>query len=77
MPSLGSFIRYGSLATERADNKYVYSEHIAFLSREIPIIEGLINLDKIIDEDNVVFIGFPLKVEGGSGELMRAVALVY
>jgi len=25
----------------------------------------------------VVFVGFPLKVEGGSGGLMRAVAIVY
>ena len=36
-----------------------------------------IGLEQIVGEKEVVFVGFPLKVEGGSGGLMRAVAIVY
>ena len=49
----------------------------AFLSREIPVIEQLVNLDRIVDEDHVVFVGFPLKIADGNGAPMRAAALVY
>jgi kynurenine formamidase len=53
--------------------------HHAFLSREIPIIEQLVNLDAIAGEDEVIFVGFPLKVAANAGDagVMRAAALVY
>jgi len=53
--------------------------HHAFLSLDIPVIEGLTNLQAILDEDEVVFVGFPLKTAGRAGDagVMRAVALVY
>jgi len=52
-------------------------EHYAFMSRGIPAIEGLVNVERIVGEENVVFVGFPLKLKGGTGGLMRAVALLY
>jgi len=55
----------------------VLSVMVAFLSREIPNIEGLTGLDQLVGEKNAVFVGFPLKVQGASGGMMRAVALVY
>ncbi|UCC82640.1 MAG: cyclase family protein [Gemmatimonadota bacterium] len=53
--------------------------HHAFLSREIPVVEGLVNLDAIVGEEDVVFVGFPLKMTGKAGDagLMRAAALIY
>ena len=53
--------------------------HYAFLSEEVPIIEGLQNLDAIATYDEVVFAGFPLKTSGEAGDAapMRAVALIY
>ena len=55
----------------------VFPEHYAFMSRGIPVIEGLANADQLIGEEYVVFVGFPLKLEGGTGGLMRAAALIY
>ena len=55
----------------------VLPEHYAFMSRGIPAIEALVNAEELIGEEHVVFVGFPLKLEGGTGGLMRAVALLY
>ncbi len=52
-------------------------EHYAFMSRGIPVIEALVNLEPLVGEEHVVFVGFPLKLKGGTGGLMRAAALVY
>jgi kynurenine formamidase len=37
-------------------------------------MEGLVNLDKLIGKGRFRFIGFPLKIKGGSGSPIRAVA---
>ena len=52
-------------------------EHYAFMSRAIPAIEGLVNVERLIGEENVIFVGFPLKLKGATGGLMRAAALLY
>jgi arylformamidase len=77
MPSTGSMQRYGVLMGEDPRTEYVFPEHIAFLKREIPLIEGLVNVEKLIGIDSVVFVGFPLKLEGTGGGLIRAAALVF
>ena len=53
--------------------------HHAFLSRGIPVIEGLQNLQAITSYKEIVFAGFPLKTTGKAGDAapMRAVALIY
>jgi kynurenine formamidase len=48
--------------------------HIALLENDIPIIEGLINLDKI-RERRVFFIGLPLKIAHLDSSWIRAIAL--
>ena len=52
--------------------------HYSFLSREIPIVEGLCNLDELSGKENIVFVGFPLKTTGkaGDGAPIRAAALI-
>ena len=74
MPSIGS-MRVAAELIEQGEAPG--AEHHALLSREVPNIEGLTNLEAIVDEQHVVFVGFPLKIEDGNGGPMRAVALVY
>ena len=48
--------------------------HAALLGNEVLIIENLTNLDKI--KDFCLFIALPLKIKGGSGSPIRAIALI-
>lgn len=48
--------------------------HKILLENDIPIIEGLINLDRI-DSDRIFFIGLPLKIAGIDSSWIRAIAL--
>ena len=77
MPSLGSFRRYPDLIRTGKTPADVVPEHLAFLLREIPNIEGLTNLETLVGEEKIVLVGFPLKVKDSDGGLLRAVALVY
>lgn len=52
-----------------------FSSHKVFSSKSIPIVENLINLDKI-KKDNFVFIALPLKLKNCSGSPVRAVAII-
>jgi kynurenine formamidase len=51
--------------------------HLALLSREITVIEQLVNLEELVGEDDIVVLGFPLKISEGNGSPVRAAALVY
>jgi len=53
-----------------------YKAHIACAERGITHMECLVNLDKLLDRGRFRFIGFPLKIKGGTGSPIRAVALV-
>ncbi|HEY5691942.1 MAG TPA: cyclase family protein [Cyclobacteriaceae bacterium] len=61
------------------DFQKVLPVHHAFLSRNIPLIEGLHNLGMLTDENDFIFVGFPLKIAGRTGDAasMRAAALIY
>jgi len=48
--------------------------HDYLLGNDIPIIEGLVNMDVL--PKRFIFIGFPLKIEGLDSSWIRAVALV-
>ena len=78
MPSTGSFHQYikNAQAGIMGSENYL-PEHYALLSKNIVNIEGLVNLESIVDEEYVVFVGFPLKIENGTGAPIRAAALVY
>jgi kynurenine formamidase len=39
-------------------------------------VEGLVNLDRLVGKGRFKFIGFPLKIRGGTGSPIRAVAML-
>ncbi|ASJ14709.1 cyclase family protein [Thermococcus radiotolerans] len=49
--------------------------HRILLSEEVPVFENLTNLEVLLGKD-FTFVAFPLKIEGGSGSPVRAVAFV-
>jgi len=49
--------------------------HLAFLGNNIPLMEGIDNLDKV-PAVGAYFIGLPMKIGHGSGAPIRALALV-
>ncbi|WP_297464617.1 cyclase family protein [Thermococcus sp.] len=49
--------------------------HRILLSAEVPIFENLTNLDAVLGKE-FTFMAFPLKIEGGSGSPVRAVAIM-
>lgn len=50
--------------------------HKACGERGITHMECLVNLDKLVDKGRFRFIGFPLKIKGGTGSPIRAVAVI-
>lgn len=50
--------------------------HHAFLTRQIPVIEGLRNVEALLDVNTALFVALPLKVPGGDGSPVRAAAFV-
>lgn len=50
------------------------ASHEAFLGHDIPIVEGLVNLEKLTRE-RVFYIGLPLRIHGLDSSWIRAVAL--
>jgi kynurenine formamidase len=51
--------------------------HHSFLSRGIPIYEQLFNIDKLLDKQNMYFIGIPLNIKDGDGMIVRPAVLVF
>ncbi len=52
-----------------------FNAHRVFSLKNIPIIENLVNLDKI-NQDSFTFIALPLKLKYSSGSPVRAIALI-
>ena len=53
-----------------------FKAHIACAERGITHMEGLMNLNKLVGKGRFRFIGFPLKIKGGTGSPIRAVAVI-
>lgn len=55
----------------------VWAEYIPLFQAQIPVVAGLVNLESIAGESNVLFLGLPLPLTTSGGAPARAVALVY
>jgi kynurenine formamidase len=58
-----------------ANQKQAWPVHKILLRHQIPIIEGLTNLDKLVGK-RFQFIGLPLKIDGIDGAPVRALAVL-
>jgi len=56
------------------DKEELISVHQALLGAGIVVVEGLANLEAL-QQDEVTFIALPLKLEGGDGSPVRAIAV--
>ncbi len=52
-----------------------FKAHLACAERGITHMECLVNLEKLVGRGRFRFIGFPLKIRGGTGSPIRAVAM--
>ena len=52
-----------------------FQAHLACAERGITHVEGLANLDRLVGRGRFRFIGFPLRIRGGTASPIRAVAL--
>lgn len=79
MPSLAGLKNLAAVLAKGdvKGSQKVAPEHYAFASRNVPSVEGLVNLERTINEPHVVFVGFPLKIKDGNAGPVRAAALVY
>lgn len=50
--------------------------HLALLSKEICIVENLVNLDKVPKHSRFIFMGMPLKLRGATASPIRALVIL-
>jgi arylformamidase len=77
LPSIARFDDVEARLTRGLPAEEVWAEHLPLFQAGIPIIAGLVNLDAILKEPNVAFVGFPLALAVGDGSPIRATALVF
>lgn len=77
LPSLGSLRRTAELMEKRRPPEEIWSSHVPFFEKDIPVVEGLVNLDQVLGERRMYFSAFPLPVADRSGAPVRAVMLIY
>lgn len=53
-----------------------FGSHMVFSSSDIPIIENLTNLDKIVNKKEIIFVALPLRLKDCSGSPVRAIAII-
>ena len=56
--------------------KMNYLVHLVCRDLGFTHMESLVNLDKLVGIGRFTFAGFPLKIRGGTGSPIRAVAIV-
>jgi kynurenine formamidase len=67
----------GDAPAEAMGTEALAPVHHAFLSRGIPVVESLANLEQVVGVSNALFVGFPLRIENGEGSPIRAAAFIY
>jgi kynurenine formamidase len=77
LPSIVRFEDVEARLTRGLPPEEVWAEHLPLFQAGIPVIAGLVNLDAIVKEPKVAFVGFPLALAVGDGSPIRAAALVF
>ena len=76
-PSIGSLQDNADAMTKGSSPAETWATEVQFFQKDIPVIEGLVNLQLLLGEKHVVFAGFPLPLSERSGSPLRAVGLVF
>jgi len=77
LPSIVRFDEVESRMARSLPPEEVWAEHLPLFQAGIPVIAGLVNLDVIVKEPRVAFVGFPLALAVGDGSPIRAAALIF
>ena len=77
LPAIVRFDDIENRMTRAQPPEEVWAEYLPLFQAGIPIIAGLVNLDAIVKEPNIAFVGFPIALPIADGAPLRAAALVY
>lgn len=77
LPSLGSFDEISRRMRANLPPEAIWEEYLPLMQARIPVVAGLVNLQAIAEEDDIVFGAFPLPLVDAGGTPVRAVAFVY
>ncbi len=77
MPAIACFESIEDRLKQRLPPEKVWAEYLPFFQAQIPVVEGLVNLDLIVREPKVAFVAFPLPLTHANGSPLRAAALIY
>lgn len=77
LPSLGSLRRISDMMEKQRPPEEIWASHVPFFEKDIPVVEGLVNLDQVLGEPRMFFAAFPLPIADRSGAPVRAVAMIY
>ena len=77
LPAIVRFDDIESRMTRAQPPEEVWAEYLPLFQAGIPIIAGLVNLDAIVKEPKIAFVGFPIALPIADGAPVRAAALVY
>jgi len=77
LPAISRYEDVEARLTRSQPPEEVWAEYLPFFQAGIPVVAGLTNLDAIVKEPSVVFVGFPLALAVGDGSPIRAAALIY
>jgi kynurenine formamidase len=77
VPSIVRFDEVEARLTRGLPPEEVWAEHLPLFQAGIPVIAGLVNLDAIVKEPHIAFVGFPLALAVGDGSPIRAAAFVF
>lgn len=76
-PFLGSFQRYAESLAKGRGPEETWADRLPFFHAGIPIFEGLMNLEYLVQEKAILLIALPLPLAQRSGAPARVVAFVY
>lgn len=77
LPTIASYETIDLRLRNHQPPEEVWEEYLPLMQAQIPIIVGLINLDVLVGESKVLFIGLPLPLSDATGSPVRASALIY
>lgn len=77
LPTIASFEAIDGRLRNHQPPEEVWEEYLPLMQAQIPIIAGLVNLDALIGESKILFVGLPLPLSDATGSPVRATALLY